>query len=219
MDLRNDLAFSKLIAGSYARLVGSPLIPKESSVADTARWLYQDARFCLVAHNRDPDPRFIYANMSAQACFEYPWDEFLRLPSRLSAEEVSREGRQRLLDAVTRDGVITNYCGVRITRSGRRGVSWLIASFTQSAGLPATAVPLNAFSTSTLLVKSGWLSVIPCPVALCTVSGATTCTWAMSVSFRYIATRPGAVMPSSLVRRINFLFSAICSYSSIEGKL
>ncbi len=120
MDLRNDLAFSKLIAGSYARLVGSPLIPKEISVADTARWLYQDARFCLVAHNRDPDPRFIYANMSAQACFEYPWDEFLRLPSRLSAEEVSREGRQRLLDAVTRDGVITNYCGVRITRSGRR---------------------------------------------------------------------------------------------------
>jgi hypothetical protein len=120
MDLRNDLAFAELLAGSYARLVRRPLLPKELGVAETARWLYQDAPFCLLAHNREPDPRFIYANTAAQACFEYSWDQFLKLPSRLSAEEVNRDERQRLLDTVARDGVIANYRGVHIARSGRR---------------------------------------------------------------------------------------------------
>lgn len=138
MDLRNDLAFSRLLTNSYLRLAGKPLVPKEIGVAETARWLYQEAPFCLLAHNRDPDPRFIYANMTAQACFEYPWDDFLRLPSRLSTEEANRDERQRLLDVVARDGVITNYRGIRITGSGRR---FLIEDGTVWQLLDADGVP------------------------------------------------------------------------------
>jgi MEKHLA domain-containing protein len=83
----------------------------------------------VLAHNTDPDPLFIYANKAAQACFEFGWDEIVSLPSRLSAEPVDREDRQKLLDAVARHGFATGYSGLRIAKSGRRffiedGVVW-----------------------------------------------------------------------------------------------
>ena len=98
VDLSTDPAFFALLTGSYARLVGSPLVPQGSDAA----WLYRDAPFVVLAHGTDPDPRFIYANKAAQACFGYSWDEFLALPSRLSAEPADRAERQTLLDRVAR---------------------------------------------------------------------------------------------------------------------
>ncbi|MGK9235983.1 MEKHLA domain-containing protein [Inquilinus limosus] len=123
MSLSLDPDFLRLLAGSHARLVGAPLLPEGVAAGDAAaqaRWLYEDAPFCVLAHNTDPDPRFVYANRAAQACFEYGWDEFTTLPSRLSAEAPDRAERQRLLDAVTRDGFIGDYRGQRIAKSGRR---------------------------------------------------------------------------------------------------
>ena len=122
MSLVLDPDFLRLLAGSHARLVGTPLLPDDAGgdAAEQARWLYEDAPFCVLAHNTDADPRFVYANKAAQARFEYGWDEFTGLPSRLSAEAPERAERQRLLDAVTRDGFIGDYRGVRIAKSGRR---------------------------------------------------------------------------------------------------
>ena len=60
-----DPAFFALLRGSFARLVGTPLIPADKDAA----WLYYEAPFAVVAHNTDADPRFIYANKTAQACF------------------------------------------------------------------------------------------------------------------------------------------------------
>jgi hypothetical protein len=120
--LARDPDFLRLLAGSHARLVGAPLLPDDIGDDDAARarWLYEDAPFCVLAHNTEADPRFVYANRAAQACFEYGWDEFTGLPSRLSAEAPDRAERQRLLDAVTRDGFIGDYRGIRIAKSGRR---------------------------------------------------------------------------------------------------
>ena len=42
------------------------------------------------------------------------------LPSCLTAEAPNREERQRLLDAVARDGVVDGQRGLRIAKSGRR---------------------------------------------------------------------------------------------------
>ncbi|OWJ64463.1 MEKHLA domain-containing protein [Inquilinus limosus] len=122
MSLAHDPDFLRLLAGSHARLVGTPLLPEEAGRDDAAqvRWLYESAPFCVLAHNTDADPRFVYANKAAQARFEYGWDEFVTLPSRLSAEAPDRAERQRLLDAVTRDGFIGDYRGLRIAKSGRR---------------------------------------------------------------------------------------------------
>jgi PAS domain-containing protein len=123
MTLAHDPDFFRLLAGTHARLIGTPLVP-EAAAADgdaaQARWLYDCAPFCVLAHNTDPDPRFVYVNRAAQACFEYNWEEMTALRSRLSAEAPNRAERQRLLDMVTRQGFATGYRGLRIAKSGRR---------------------------------------------------------------------------------------------------
>ncbi len=124
-DLRTDPGFFVLLTESYARLVTAPLVPKDKD----AVWLYAQAPFAVVAHNTDSDPKFIYANRCAQACFEYSWDEFVGLPSRLSAEAPDRAERQALLDAVAKNGFMPGYRGIRVAKSGRRfliadGVVW-----------------------------------------------------------------------------------------------
>jgi hypothetical protein len=117
--------FVALLHDSYARSVGKPLV---AGTPDPA-WLYTEAPFALLAHDTRSDPVFIYANLTAQRCFEYSWNEFTAIPSRLSAEAPNQEERQRLLDAVARDGFISNYRGQRIAKSGRRfwiegGIVW-----------------------------------------------------------------------------------------------
>jgi hypothetical protein len=124
-DFSTDSEFFALLTRSYARLVGKPLVPqgKDSS------WLYVEAPFAVVAHDTDADPKNIYANRCAQTCFEYSWEEFIGLPSRLSAEAPERAERQALLDAVSKNGFISDYRGIRVAKSGRRfliedGVIW-----------------------------------------------------------------------------------------------
>ena len=129
MRLAEDPAFFDLLVGSYRRLLGQdPPFLARNTRAD-ARWLYRQAPACVLAHNTDPDPHFIYANETAQSLFGYGWDELVTLPSRLSAEAPNREERQRLLETVARDGFATGYSGIRIAKSGRRfriedGVLW-----------------------------------------------------------------------------------------------
>jgi PAS domain-containing protein len=129
MTLARDPAFFNLLIGSYRRTVGAAPPFLEAGAPQTAEWLYEHATHCVLAHNTDPDPRFIYANKAAQACFEYELEEITKLPSRLSAEPSDREERRRLLEAVARDGYAANYRGLRIAKSGRRffiedGVVW-----------------------------------------------------------------------------------------------
>ena len=125
MDFATDQGFFALLTDSFARLLGRPLVPAEK----TAEWLYYEAPFAVLAHGTETDPKFIYANKTAQFCFEYSWDEFLSLPSRLSAEAPDRDERQKLLEQVSRNGFMTGYRGIRVAKSGRRfmiedGVVW-----------------------------------------------------------------------------------------------
>jgi len=123
-----DPEFFDLLVSSYRRFVGvSPVFLEGGH--HSAEWLYEDASYCVLAHNTDAVPRFIYANKAAQACFEYDWEEFTSLPSHLSAEESDRAERQKLLDAVARNGFAAGYSGLRIAKSGRRfciadGILW-----------------------------------------------------------------------------------------------
>jgi len=79
-----------------------------------------EADFVVVSHGTEADPIFNYANAMAQRLFEFSWEEFTTLPSRLSAELPNREERAQLLSAVTRQGFIRDYRGIRIAKSGRR---------------------------------------------------------------------------------------------------
>jgi PAS domain S-box-containing protein len=114
-----DAAFAALLAESHAKVVGEPLVPKGMSGGATADWLY-DAPFGLLAHDTSADPLFVYANRTAQEHFGYTWDEFVGLPSRLSAGGQAREERRVFMDSVRRRGYVANYRGPRIAKSGRR---------------------------------------------------------------------------------------------------
>jgi len=139
-DLRSDRAFFEILCKSHARFVGRRLAHEGGDAA----WLYEDAPFAVLAHDASADPRFIYANRTAQRCFGYSWEEFVGLPSRLSAEAPERAARQALLDAVAQNGFAAGYRGVRITKSGRRfwiedGVVWrLVGPDDKPAGQAAT---------------------------------------------------------------------------------
>lgn len=129
MSLASDPEFYDLLVSSYRRTVGAEPAFLEHGRPHSSEWLYSHASHCVLAHNSDPDPRFIYANKAAQTAFEYNWQEITSLPSRLCAEPIDREDRQRLLDAVARYGFAKGYSGMRIAKSGRRfqigdGVVW-----------------------------------------------------------------------------------------------
>lgn len=105
-----------LIAESYARLLGQPLV---AAGDDLERALWEAPRV-IVAHATEDDPVFFYGNRKALEVFEMSFAEFTRLPSRFSAEPLAREERARLLKRVTRDGYIDDYAGVRISARGKR---------------------------------------------------------------------------------------------------
>lgn len=109
-----------LLIDSDHRLVGRPLLAPGISEADRTGGLYEVAPSGVRAHNTDAGPRFVYPDRMAQRCFEYGWDEFLALPSRLSADLHAQAERRRLPDAVTMDGRASGVRGPRVTRSGRR---------------------------------------------------------------------------------------------------
>ncbi|MBY4793222.1 MEKHLA domain-containing protein [Burkholderia multivorans] len=120
MSLRTDADFFLLLADSYRRLLNRPLVPDGLNAADGAAWLYDAAPFGILAHDTSADPVFVYGNKRAQAIFEYGWDELTALPSRLSAEPMERRERQSFLEKVARDGFVSDYRGVRVTKSGKR---------------------------------------------------------------------------------------------------
>jgi len=140
MSFATDPEFFDLLAGSYRRLLGQapPFLAEDppflaeappfvaNSHPDAARWLYEDAPACVLAHNTEPDPRFIYANRAAQTFWSIAGKRSYCCPR---ASLPKRAERQRLLDAVSRDGFATGYSGIRIAKSGRRfriedGVLW-----------------------------------------------------------------------------------------------
>lgn len=123
---------------SFRDLLGEDLIDPALSRVAAAQALYE-APFVVMSHGTEADPVFNYANRTAQRLFEMPWAEFITLPSRLSAERPNQAERARLLAAVTAQGFIRDYAGVRIARSGQRfaireATVWMV---TDRAGTPA----------------------------------------------------------------------------------
>ena len=109
----------RLMLDSYQLFLGKSLMSGADDYMELSRQLYQ-APFVLVSHNTNPDPIFNYANRMALSLFEFGWDEFTRLPSRLSAGSLNQEERDKLLAEVTAKGFIDHYQGIRISKLGKR---------------------------------------------------------------------------------------------------
>ena len=108
-----------LLNNSYMKLLGKELILEINPYGTLAQALF-NAPFVVVSHNTATDPIFNYGNLKALELFGFSWDEFMRLPSRLSAEPVHQLEREKLLAEVSRKGYIDHYQGIRLTKTGSR---------------------------------------------------------------------------------------------------
>ena len=108
-----------LLERSYFQLLGEPLLARKKHGENLAERLFY-APFVLLSHDIGADPLFNYANKAALALFEIEWQQLIRTPSRLSAEPVNQEQRERLLAQVSKSGFISNYQGIRISQTGKR---------------------------------------------------------------------------------------------------
>ena len=86
---------AQLLKDSYRHLLLKDLIENTCSNDAFARQLFH-APFAVVSHDTASDPVFNYANLKALELFELNWEDFTRLPSRLSAEPVNQTERERL---------------------------------------------------------------------------------------------------------------------------
>jgi hypothetical protein len=79
-----------------------------------------EAPFVLLSHGTESDPILNYGNRMALTLWETDWEQFTRMPSRLTAEPLAREERAHVLTDVARRGYTNSYQGVRISTAGRR---------------------------------------------------------------------------------------------------
>lgn len=106
----------ELITRSFQNLLGYSLLPDSENLAER---LYY-APFVLLSHNTEADPIFNYANLQGLQLFELSWQQLITLPSRASAEVVNQAAREKLMTQVTAQGFITDYQGVRVSKTGKR---------------------------------------------------------------------------------------------------
>ena len=104
---------------SYQRLTGRELHPGPTRGAERAQAVFE-AGYALLSHGTEEDPVFNYGNHTVLTLFEFAWDDFVRTPSRQSAEPTRQDERERFMRAVLEAGYSDDYSGVRISAGGRR---------------------------------------------------------------------------------------------------
>ncbi|MDJ0693595.1 MEKHLA domain-containing protein [Mastigocoleus sp. MO_188.B34] len=117
----------QLVLQSYKHWTGNDLVNMSDSPEEIAQQIFE-APFALVSHGTEADPIFNYGNRKALTTWELSWEEFTKMPSRQSAEEVVQEERDRLLQETEAKG-FSNFSGVRISSTGKRfhiknGIIW-----------------------------------------------------------------------------------------------
>jgi len=113
------IAHTQMLARSFRKWTGRDLLPGLFNPAGLAKNIFH-APFVVVSHGTEADPILNYGNQVALDLWEMSWNEFTRTPSRLTAEAPNQIERAKLLDAVSRQGFIDDYSGIRISKNGRR---------------------------------------------------------------------------------------------------
>lgn len=113
------IARARALLDSFHRTTGGELLARSKDPADEADRLFA-APFVVVAHGPEADPILNYANRAGLALWEMTAADFIRTPSRLTAEPTLRAAREKLLEETARKGFVSGYEGVRIGATGRR---------------------------------------------------------------------------------------------------
>lgn len=110
--------WSRYLAASYRHWRQQELVTVDDA-ASLASGLFEASQV-IVSHDTQADPIFNYANRCALQLWPTNWNSFIQLPSRLSAEPMHREARDRMLAQLETQGFVDNYAGIRISSQGRR---------------------------------------------------------------------------------------------------
>ncbi len=97
-----------------------------------------EAPCVVVSHGAEPDPILNYGNQTALDLWELSWRQFIKMPSRITAEPDDRAERTRMLERARLNGYFDGYRGVRVSATGRRFLveHALIWNVIDSAGNP-----------------------------------------------------------------------------------
>ena len=113
------IQWTQYLLDSYALLVKQELISRDDKPFDQAVSLF-NSPFVVASHGLQDDPVLNYGNQTALSLWEMDWGTFTQTPSRLTAEPINREERARMLQQAQTQGYISDYRGVRISRTGKR---------------------------------------------------------------------------------------------------
>ncbi len=129
--------WSQRLLDSYRHWLGKDLIERVLDVQQQARALFESSAV-VVSHGVELDPLLNYGNRIALGLWELPWDQFVAMPSRLTAEAGDRTERREMLEQATRNGYFDGYRGVRISSTGTRFLveHALIWTVIDPAGIP-----------------------------------------------------------------------------------
>ena len=111
--------WTQLLLDSYRHWIGKDLVDRTATLQQQARMLFE-VSFVVVSHGIEQDPILNYGNQAALNLWETSWEEFVKTPSRLTAELGDRIERGRMLERARVDGYFRGYRGVRISSTGRR---------------------------------------------------------------------------------------------------
>lgn len=130
------VAHANHLLRSFRRIVGRDLIAAGGDDIENARRLFE-APCVVLSHGVQEDPIVNYGNARALALWEMSFANFTGMPSRVTAEAMLREERERLLAIAARQGYIDDYSGVRISSTGRRFMisNAIIWNVTDEAGV------------------------------------------------------------------------------------
>jgi hypothetical protein len=110
---------TQCLLSSFHHWFAQDLLPHQSSDPIAAAHQLFFAPIVVLSHGIQPDPILNYGNQAALNLWEMDWSDFTQMPSRLTAEPALREGRSQLLASAAQQGYLTNYEGVRISKTGR----------------------------------------------------------------------------------------------------
>ena len=110
---------TRLLLDSYRALIGRDLVERTGDALEDARRLYATP-FAVLSHGTESDPILNYANATALALWETTPAILLRTPSRLTAEPMVQDAREKVLRETAARGFLTGYEGVRVSMTGKR---------------------------------------------------------------------------------------------------
>jgi len=111
--------FLKRMIHCHQIFFNDSLVEQGATTAEKLPFLF-DLDQPVLSHQREEDPILNYGNKAALELWEMTWDDFTKMPSRKTAEEVMQSERAKFMRAVTENGYVDNYEGVRISSTGKK---------------------------------------------------------------------------------------------------